>query len=610
MAEKKKASKNAHEKLLELARSRYQEYELAWNGQFTESLECVKFVDGEQWPESVRKEREDDGRPCLVINKMRKFVKRQVGQLKQNRPSMDVKPIDDFADVEGAEVRKDLLRSIEQGSNSDGAYDNGMEGAIDGGFGFCRIIAEYPEDSFNQEIKIKSVPNRFTILLDMTADEYTFEDGKAAFISETISKKEFEEAYPNAEAVDWAQFQGQGGAYEGWYLENKVRIAEYFYKDPYTRHLALTADGMTIEIPEGMTKEQVSEQIVQVKLEELTPEAAEAGIELTLEMVAEQYGIVKDRKQKAHKVMWCKISGNEILEGPKEIPSDYIPIVPFLGHEVNIEGKRKFRGLIYDAMDSARMYNYWRTHATEIIALAPKAPYKITPEQIAGWENMWANANKKNLPYLVYNDVPNQQAPTRERQVEIPTAVVNEAAIAENDIKDTQGTYEASLGEGGNERSGRAIMARQKETEATTFTFPDNFLKSIEFASKICLNMIPRVMDNERIVRLRGDEGKEIEVKINTVIKDPDTLEEIVINDLSIGKYDMIPSAGASYETKRQMMAASMLDFVQFVPEAGDVIGPRLAEVMDWPNAKEIAEELRAKFAWLQQQEQPQAAQQ
>jgi hypothetical protein len=292
--------------------------------------------------------------------------------------------------------------------------------------------------------------------------------------------------------------------------------------------------------------------------------------------------------------MWCKLSGNAILEGPIELPSKYIPIVPVIGHETNIEGKRLFRSLIFDAIDPMRMYNYWTTSATEAIALAPKAPLMVTPEQIEGHEQMYKEANRKSHPYLVYNSVPGQGAPQRQQQAQIPTGIINEAARANSDISDTIGRYEASRGESSNERSGRAILARKEGSDDTTFTFIDNYHKSITYSCKICLDMMSKVLDTERVIRLRGQDGKESILPINRVLMDYDTLTPVIVNDISVGKYDMVPTSGASFQTKRQMIASSMLDFIQFWPESGPVIGPRVADVMDWPQAQDIAGELKA----------------
>ena len=560
------AKADKHEDLLREARERAQRSATAETDNRECALDSIKFGDGDQWPDEIKAERNAEGRPMLVNNKLRKFIKQVSGDLRKNRPAISIRPVDSEADVAGAEVRQDLIRQIEYLSNADHAYNLGGEQMLDGGYGFWRIITEFEQDGFNQDIKIKRIPNRFTVYLDPSAQEITYEDGNYAFVSEFITRKEFDGKYPGVTPLGFTEGQSLGESYEGWYEEDKVRIAEYFYKEYQETEIVQLSTGEVIELKDGIDEKD-------------------------LEMAGFQ--IVKRRKSKSHKVMWCKISGDKILEGPKEFPSKYIPIVPVIGIEVNIEGKKHYRSLIHDAKDPMRMYNYLRTYEVELIALAPKAPYIGTPKQFEGHEQMWKDANRKNYPYLVYNDIPGVTKPSRERQVDIPTAVVNAANESAADIMDTIGRYEASLGQSSNERSGRAVLARKAGGDASVYTFVDNFNIAVIFTGQILLDMIPRVYDTERVVRLRGSDGKEKAISLNRVILDYETMLPVTINDMTVGKYDFVVTTGPTYQTKRQEIAASMLDFVQFVPQAAPVIGPHLAEVMDWPGAQEIAQELK-----------------
>lgn len=554
-----------NKKIHELALKRFKLSQEGESENRRTALDSIRFTDGDQWPSKIKAEREQDGRPCLTNNKLRKFVKQVVADIRQNKVGVKVRPVDNFADVAGAEVRNDLIRHIEAQSTANIVYETGMEQALDGGFGYWRIVADYQGEEFHQEIRLKRVPNRFTVYLDQSAQDYNYEDGKFAFVTETLSKEDFDAQYPEKEGTNVSE--GEGESKEGWFFDGTVRIAEYFYKDPVTKTIAQLDTGEIIELDKTVTVKKL----------------AEAGM-----------NVKRTREVKGHKVMWCKMTGSKIIEGPKEFPSKYIPVVPVLGLEINDEGKRKFRSLIYDAMDSMRMYNFWTTHATETIALAPKSPYLVTPEQIEGHEDMWKAANVKNYPYLIANYVPGHNKPERVKPPDVPAAALSQMNTASADIMDTIGMYQASLGQESNERSGRAIIARQKAGDAATYTFVDNFTRAIVYTGKILIDMMPKVYDNERVIRIRGEAGDEgAELLLNKVIQDPATLETITINDLSVGEYDIIPVAGPSYESKRQETAASMLDFIQFVPQSAPIIGPRLASVMDWPMAQEIAQELK-----------------
>ena len=172
------------------------------------ALESIKFTDGEQWPNKIKTERDAEGRPCLTNNLLRKFVKQLAGDIRQNIPSIKIKPIDDLADVKGASVRQELVRNIEQQSGAAATYALGAEQALDGGFGYWRVLTEWTPKAFTQDIKIKAIHNRFTVYLDPAAQEYTSEDGGWGFITEVVDRDDFKEQYGNEDIGSFAEESG------------------------------------------------------------------------------------------------------------------------------------------------------------------------------------------------------------------------------------------------------------------------------------------------------------------------------------------------------------------------------------------------------------------
>jgi hypothetical protein len=482
-------------------------------------------------------------------------------------PEVRFRPVDSGADVIIAEIFGDVKRAINTTTEAKMADKIASECALGGGFGYYRFITEYENDGFNQVIKKKRIPNPLTVYPDPSAQDYLYKDGNFYLVTEKITRDEFERLYPGVEAVSFETVRDEYEKYQEWVWEDYIRLAEYYYKEHVDKTIVQMEDGATYELKNGLTKELIEQ---------------ETGL-----------AIVNERKYKSHKVMWCKMTANTIIEGPIEIPCSIIPIIPVLGDEESLDGTRIFYSLIREAKDPQRMYNYWRTMAAELIALAPKAPYVGTPEQFEGHETTWDTANTKNYSRLPYNHIPNQPKPQRERPPDLPAAAVNEANVATADIMDALGRYQSNTGQQGNERSGRAILERKKEGDATTYSFIDNLHMSIIFEGEILIDMIPRVMDTEMVMNLRGEDGEERTWEINKVIIDPVTLDPIIINDLSVGKYDVVPDAGAGFATKRAEIADSLLGILQFAPDTAQVIIPRLTKVLDMPDSEEIAAELK-----------------
>lgn len=233
------------------------------------------------------------------------------------------------------------------------------------------------------------------------------------------------------------------------------------------------------------------------------------------------------------------------------------------------------------------MYNFWQSNIAEKIALAPKSPWLVTPAMIAGLEQWWNRANLDNAPYLPYNPDPTGNRPARQEPAYVNAAEIQQSAQAVDDLKATMGMYDASIGAQGNETSGRAIIARQREGDNATFAWIDNLARAIQHTGRILVDIIPKIYDTQRVVRVLGEDGSQDMVQINTVIGDT------IVNDLSVGKYDVEVTTGPSYRTRRVESAESWLALSQAMPQVGQVASDVVVRNLDLPGSDEVADRLK-----------------
>jgi hypothetical protein len=548
------------DKFLALARSRFQIVSTAESHIRPTSLEDLKFVynvEEGQWPSEIKAERERDHRPCLTSNKLRKFVAQVANRARDERLGGKVKPVDDKADPKVAEIYTGLIRYIEFASKADEVYADAGEKAVAGGFGYFRITTEEPDYSFDQEIFIRKIENQFSVYLDPKR-EY-------GFIREGMPIDEFEAKYPDKAPVS-VNSQGEGDN-NLWYDSEKVYIAEYFYKEEVPIELAKCLNTTTGEI----------------KILELNDEILEETL------ARANYMVIQKKNKTVKKVKWAKITGFDILE-EGVWPGSEIPIIEVVGDYVNIAGKSYKRSLIRDAKDPQRAYNFWWTHMTETVALAPKAPYLVTPQEIKGFEDMWNSANQKNLPYLLYN-AQGQKKPTREPPPTVPTGAGQMLQISAGDLQDTIGMFESSFGARSNERTGAAIKARADRSDFAVFHFFDNLKRAILETMRQLIELIPKIYDTERRIRILGEEDDELLVDINKQEINPSTGESIILNDLSMGRYDVVPGTRL-FSTRREESAQSMAEVIQAAPNIAPLILDLLFESQDWPKADEVKRRL------------------
>ena len=568
-------------------RKRLQMAQAAYSDSREDELDDLRFMAGSpdnqwQWPADVLATRGSvqgqtiNARPCLTINKLPQHVRQVTNEQRQNRPSGKVIPADDNADVEVAEIFNGVVRHIEYMSDADVAYDTACDNQVTYGEGYIRLLTEYCNDeTFDQDIKIGRVRNAFSVYMDPTIQDPCGADAKWCFITQDILTTEYEEMFPDASPVSTLMAQGVGNeSMAQWLAENTIRIAEYFYYENERATLHLYPDNQT-----AFRGSQRDKQL------------------------SSMFGKpIRSREVDRKKVMWMKTNGFDVLD-EREWPGKWIPVVRVIGNEWEVDGQIHISGLVRNAKDAQRMYNYWTSQEAEMLALAPKAPFIGYGGQFEGYEMQWKTANTTNWPYLEVNPdvtdgagnvlpLPQRAAPPLPQ-----TGLIQAKMGAAEDIKSTTGQYDASIGAQGNERSAKAIIAREKQGDVGTYHYVDNLARAIRHITRQIVDLIPKIYDTQRIARIIGVDGEVDMVKFNPSqqepvkeIREPQTgaLIEKIYNP-GVGTYDVMVTTGPGYMTKRQEALDAMSQILQTNPQLWAVAGDLFIKNMDWPGAQEMA---------------------
>ena len=534
----------------------------------TNGLDDLAFLKGDQWDERIKQQRALDGRPCLTINKLPTFLHQVTNSQRQNVPSIKVHPTHQKM-MKLAEVVQGAIRHIEYKSNADVAKDTAVNSTAAIGFGYFRLVTQYCDDSgFDQEIVFKRIRNPFTVYWDPASVEIDGSDQQWNIISVRMPRSEFKVEYPDADPCNFGVVRGLGDRYADWITAEEVRVAEYYriFREKATAVLLSNGESgwkdKLIELPPGVT-------------------------------------IVKERQSTRNIVQWFKLSATQVLERA-EIPCKWIPVFPVWGDEIDLDGRVYRRGLIRDAKDPARMYNYWMTSATEEVGLRPKAPYIGAEGQFEGHETKWAQANVRSFPYLEYKpkSLAGQLAPPPQRQqmADVPTGVLSMAMHASDDIKATTGIFDASLGARSNETSGVAISRRDRQGETANYHYTDNLNTTLRHVGRCILDMWPKVYDGTRTLQIMGADGKVSSVEVNKPQVEQDETGQAVetlMNDMSmVADFGVTISVGPSYDTLRQEAVDGMIQTAQSWPKLMDIAGDKVVRSMDWPMAEEIADRI------------------
>lgn len=594
----KRVSKERSEKIIKEAQARAKRC-MEWEGQARQNARSdLRFVEADsynnyQWPENLRLDREKDERPFLTINKTRQHCLQIINDAKQNKPAIKFKAVGGGATYEAAQVWEGLARHIEYQSNATTAYDTATEQVVKTGFGYWLITTDYEaEDSFDQVILIKRIKDQFSAFLDPDIQEADGSDARFGFLIVDEPKDVFEETYPHLKD----EMGNLSLEFDGFWVTDKiVRVVQYY---------------RMVEEPDELLSFVVNPQTG----ERQTAKASTLSKEII-------YGLKQDtntrtRKTTTRRIEWFRIAGNRVLE-EKPWPGVEVPIIRVIGEETIIDGQLDRKGHVRALLDPQRMYNYWTSGAVENVALQSKTPYVGPSAAFEGFQNEWATANTQNHSYLPYNHMDDDgqpiPPPQRQQPVTMPEAYISGMTVSSNEMMMVSGQYQSQMGAQGNEVSGKAIGERQRQGDNATYHYIDNLAIAIRRTGRIILDLVPKIYDTKRVLRILNEDGTDMAIQIDPNQKEAhqpgpgvvqgDKKEQerqakisnaiMHVLNPAVGKYEVHSDVGPAYSTRRQEAFQAYTQIITQAPTLTNLIGDILLKAGDFPMSDEAAERLK-----------------
>ena len=578
-------AKEADEKIVEEAKKRFTQCQ-DWNADADKRfIQDLKFADADsdnmwQWEETLRNARADARKPSLTINKVRQHNLQIINDARQNKPGVNIRPVGDGASYDAAQTFEGIVRHIEYQSNAEQAYDTATMFQVKGGKGYWRVVTDYVSpESFDQEIFIRRVKNPLSCFIDPNISEADGSDANFGFIFEDFDRERFEKEHPQYK--DEVGDAPLGNAGDSWNNKEMVRVAEYYRRRQKSDEL--------VAYIEPMTQAQVI--VLKSKMDEQQ--------KMAFELVKDDPTTAR-RRVMNDEVEWFKIAGHSIVDR-RAWPGKYIPIVRVVGEETIIEGKMDCKGHTRALKDPQRMYNYWMSEATTQVALQTKTPYIAPAEAIEGLENYWGKANLDESAVLPYNALGEAGVqippPQRTPAPQMANAYIEGMRLCENQLMMASGQYQSQFGENENAKSGKAINERQRQGDNATYHFIDNLAIATGYTGKILIDLIPKIYDTERVVRILAKDGTESQIQINPnaeqAYQDQGEQEDqsvAAIFNPNVGRYEVESDVGPGYATRRQEAFNAMTQIAAQNENFMQVAGDLLWKSADFPMADELAE--------------------
>lgn len=530
--------------------------------------EDLKFVIGDQWEDYVRQRRDSGRKPTLTINRLPAFVAQVLGARRLNETEIRIIP-DTGGDKDIAEIREGLVRSIQKLSRAKRAYDNALAGAVMCGIGNFQVcLDDATNDIWARDIKIKPVLDHFSVVWDRNLCDPTGRDAERVFVLETMSKYDFHAEWPWAQPADVSvDLMARADLrMQGWLGVDDVRVVNYWRIRKARRTYAMMVNGATVDITDIDPDDETG-----------------AGMLASIATTNDGEPIIREVSVKYAQLYIC--SGTDILDGPYNYPIDRVPVFRVPGWEVKTGDRWHRWGIVRHAKDPQRLHNYWRSAVAEKLMQTPRSVWMAADTAVQGREAQWRQSHLTDDPLLIWN-AESGAKPERVPPAQVEDALLAQAMITTQDIKDVTNIHEANLGMPSNEVSKVAIQARQAVSDTGSVIYHDNLTSAIEEAGRVCNDLIPVVYDSIRTIKVLGEDGKEHEQLINDM-NDP------LAVDITIGKYSVTASTGPTYETKRQEQSEFMMSMVNSMPQLGQIAPDLIMEAQDVAGAKKLAIRLR-----------------
>ena len=513
----------------------------------------------------------NQNKPRYTFDQVNPIVSQVASEIEQADFDIRVSPAGGNATKDIAATYDGIIRNIENISNAKQVYAQACRGMVTGGFDAWRVCQKYADDnSFDQDIVIEKIANPLDrVWFDPAAEKQDKSDARYAFVLHPMAVDEYESRWPEG-SKESVSDDREGDAYYD--KAEVIVVGEFLYVESEDRELVMMSNGQTHEVNEDF--EKVKDDLEALGVTE-----------------------VRRRKRKMHKVCSRYFDNKDWLEDDKDTVFNRIPVVPVYGNFKVFENKTIYWGVVEKMLDPQRVLNYAMSREIEEGALAPRAKYWMTPTQAAGHEDKIATLNTNSDPVQFFNPDPEFPAvPQQQGGAQINAGLRTVAQAMQGMMNATSGLFAANMGDNPNAQSGVAIRQLQNKGDNATYQYTRAMEIAIAATGQLIKDAIPKVYDTARTIRvLREDDSYDM-ADINQQVIDNATGEIVVLNDLSVGVYDVICRAGPSFRNRQQETLEAITSLAQVDPSLMQIAGDLLLQNINTPAAAQIAERKRAQM--------------
>lgn len=508
--------------------------------------ECVDFFEGKQWREEDLRKLANEGRPSLVINKIRPLVNLVLGYHLNNRTDLNYLPGNDGSGT--ADVARVLSQVSKQISEINELPYTDAEVFLDGlltGRGYFDCRMDFSANMFG-DCKWEAV-DPFTVYLDPDAQTYDLNTGTYLMTSRWVSVDEVEFFYGvdaanmirpltngitfnqfpstlyegHEEISPWRRFGGDEDNPNSWRL-----YTDQFYNWVDTmrktirlldiQHYVRTWRWFFVDLATGDQK---------AVPDFWSPERAQRVLMWARE---NNEPLVLQRKQ-VRRLRWTHMVG-DIIVFDKWSDYDTFTVVPYFAYF----RRGQTQGMVTHLIDPQKEINVRRSARQNIVGRSSNGGWKYEKGSLNAEQktNLEQNGGRPGFQLEWDSKEGKLKEPVQIQPAQSPVSVEQLEKEAEADLKEIAGINDSALGQIDQATvSGRAIQARQQQTVIGLEGTVNNFHRTKHLCGRKQLEVVQTFYTEERVIRTVGPGSSPIAAVINQ------KSAAGVLNDVTAGKY-------------------------------------------------------------------------
>ena len=531
-----------------------------------QARECSRFIaarDGmweTNWWDAA------DGKPRYSFDLTSPILDQITGSMAQQDFTIKVHPAGGPASKDVAMTLDGLVRHIEDISDADQVYLESSGKTVRRGVDGWEVTQEYAGQTFEQDLVIKPVADWLDSVWLGPHTRPDGSDAKYGWKLTQLTEEEHKQAFPDASQDGNLDSDRSIDTFD--HRHEMITVGAFYYLVPEEKTITLMSNG---KVYDDETLAQVSDELERLGITEIDSRKARVPVQYI-----RQY------------------DSNGWLEEPrKTIFENWLTLIPNYANFDYIEGKVTYYGAIEKLIDVQRVYNYAKSREIEEGALAPRAKWVATPEQIEGFEDEWENMNVSVDPYIRYNFVAGQPELKQVGGMQINPGLQALSADMKDLMGVTAGMFAANMADNPGLQSGVAIERLQDRGDQGNNKYVTAREVAQRHTGRILINAIPKVYLPDRQVRILKEDGSHDMVTIGQTIVDEQTGQQVVLNDLQQGEYDVTCQSGPKYKSRQSQTVSSVVELGGIDPtiitDAADIVLNNIAA----PGVEQIADRKR-----------------